>query len=193
MHAAPARRGHRVGRLATGTTGRPPVTVYSIGGPDLTSAAAPRVATLETMCRDLLAMVEQVALGQGVALPERRLIYMAPAVVDCPQVAVMMGGWTPEPQWEGVAVCQPARWVAQLGVAITRVTPAKPGAAGDLPKPSAMTAAAVIASRDAEVLLEVVGGLGEIAGDVTIETPAPEGGLQTVTLAVRVPAFAGGH
>lgn len=164
-----------------------------MGGPDLTLAAAPKVATLETMCQDLLEMVEQAALSQGVSLPERRLLYMAPAVVDCPQVAVLMGGWTPEPQWEGVQVCQPARWVAQLGVAITRKTPAQPGPSGDLPRPSAMNAAAAIASRDAEILLDVVAGLGEIAGDVAIETPAAEGGLQTVTLSVRVPAFAGGR
>lgn len=169
------------------------MTVYSLGGPDLTLSPAPKVATLETMCQDLMAMVEQAALGQGVPLPDRRILYMAPAVVDCPQVAVLMGGWTPEPQWEGVAVCQPSRWTAQLGVAITRKSPAVPTPGGDLPRPAAMTEAARIASRDAEVLLEVVAGLGEIAGDVTVETPAPEGGLQTVTLSVRVPAFAGGR
>jgi hypothetical protein len=165
------------------------VTVYSVGGPDLTMAAAPTAATLASMCQNLMALVEQAAAGQGVALPERRVIYMAPMPADCPQVAVLMGGWAPEPQWDGLAVCQPARWVAQVGVVITRRSPAVPSASGDLPKPSALLDAARMASADAEVLLEVVGGLGEISGDVVIETPAAEGGLQSVTLAVRVAAF----
>lgn len=169
------------------------MTVYSVGGPDLSLSAAPAVATLESMCQDLLALVEQAAVSLGVTLPERRLIYMAPMPADCPQVAVLMGGWTPEPQWDGLAVCPPGRWVAQLGVAITRVTPAKPSPSGELPRVSDMNAAARIASQDAEVLLEVVAGLGEVAGDVMVETPAAEGGLQSATLVVRVPAFAGGR
>lgn len=165
------------------------MTIYSVGGPDASLAAAPTAATLESMCQNLLALVEQAAAGQGVALPERRVVYMAPMPADCPQVAVLMGGWAPEPQWDGLAVCKPTRWVAQLGVVITRRSPAVPSAGGDLPKPGALLEAARMASRDAEILLEVVGGLGEIAGDVIIETPAAEGGLQSVTLAVRVAAF----
>jgi hypothetical protein len=76
-------------------------------------------------------------------------------------------------------------------VIITRLTPAKPSASGDLPKASDLRSAAAMASEDAELLLEVVGGLDEIAGDVLIATPAAEGGLQSVTLQVRTPAFGG--
>jgi hypothetical protein len=166
------------------------MTVYAQGNPDL-SLAPPVVATLLSMADALLSMVEQVAAGRGTALPERRVVYMAPIPADCPQVAILVGGWSPEPQWQGLAVCAPARWVAQLGVIITRLTPAKPSASGDLPKASDLRVAAAMASEDAELLLEVVGGLDEIAGDVLIATPAAEGGLQSVTLQVRTPAFGG--
>lgn len=160
-----------------------------MGGPSLDLDAAPTAGTLASMSQDLLAAVEQTAVALGVQLPERRVIYMAPIPADCPQVAVLMGGWAPEPSWEGLQVCAVGRWVAQLGVVITRKTPAVPSAAGDLPKPADLLAASMLASADAELLLEVVGGLGEIAGDVLVETPAAEGGLQSATLSVRVPAF----
>jgi hypothetical protein len=167
------------------------MTVYSMGGPDLTLADPSRPVTLETMANDLMALVTQSAAQLGVQLPERRVIYMAPMPADCPQVAVLIGGWAPEPEWDGLAVCPPGRWVAQLGVVITRKTPAVPTADGDLPRPSALAQAAHLASQDAEVLLAVVGGLGEIAGDVLVQTPAAEGGLQSATLVVRAPAFGG--
>lgn len=167
------------------------MTLYTLGTPDATLDPAPAVATLESMAQSLLTITESVALAKGVPLPDRRVIYMAPIPADCPQVAVLVGGWSPEPPWQGLAGCLSARWVAQLGVIITRVTPAKPSAAGDLPRPSDLAAATHLASEDAEVLLEVAGSLGEIAGDVLVATPAAEGGLQSVTLTVRTPAFGG--
>jgi hypothetical protein len=163
------------------------VTVYS-SSPDLSLADAPGPTTLMTMARTLLDITESCALALGVALPERRVTYMAPMPADCPQVAVLIGGWQLEPPAEGLFTCDRGRWVAQLGVVITRKTPAVPSAAGDLPKPSQLEQAAQIASDDAEVLLQVVASMAELA-DVLVETPAAEGGLQSATLAFRAPAF----
>lgn len=150
----------------------------------------PTTTTLLTMAQGLLSIVERCAVGLGVALPTRQVIYMAPMPADCPQVAALIGGWMLDPQSEGMVACERARWAAQMGVVITRKTPAIPGAAGDLPTSAALLAAAQLASDDAEVLLEVIGSLSEVA-DVLVETPAAEGGLQSVTVSFRTPAFGG--
>jgi len=163
------------------------MTVYSSGSPDLTLAAAPGMATLLSMARSLQSIVEQCAATQGVTLPDRRVIYMAPMPADCPQVAMLIGGWQLEPPIDGMFTCARGRWAAQLGVVITRKSPAVPDAAGDLPKPSQLESAAQMASDDAEVLLAVIGAVDEIA-DVLVQTPAAEGGLQSVTLSFRAPA-----
>lgn len=164
--------------------------MYATASPDATLDPGPTTATLMTMARALLAVVEQSAAGLGVTLPERRVIYMAPIPADCPQVAVLIGGWGLDPVAEGMIACQRARWAALLGVVITRKTCAVPSAAGDLPTSASMHQAAEMASTDAEVLLEAVGSLQEMA-DVLVETPAAEGGLQSVTLSFRTPAFGG--
>lgn len=150
--------------------------------------APPGVATLYSMAQNLATLLDNVAAQQGVALPERRVTYMAPAVADCPQVAILIGGWLMEPQPEGLINCVNIRWAAQLGIVITRSSPAVPTASGDYPKPDSLARAAQIASADAELLLGVVLGLDEVA-DVLVQTPAAEGGLQSATLALRTPAF----
>lgn len=167
------------------------MTFYTSGAPDLTLADPPTAVTLLSMAQGVMGMVEQAAAGRGVQLPERRVVYMAPIPADCPQVAVLIGGWNLEPASDEMLICTRGRWVARLGVGITRKTPAIPSAAGDLPTPAQLFAAAALAAEDAEVLLEVVGSLGEIGGDAAVDTPAAEGGLQSVTLTVRTPAFGG--
>ena len=54
-----------------------------------------------------------------------------------------------------------------------------------------MTAAADIASEDAELLLALVGSFDEIGADLTVATPEPLGGYQAVLLNVTLPAFGG--
>ncbi|HEX6686808.1 MAG TPA: hypothetical protein VF062_28845 [Candidatus Limnocylindrales bacterium] len=166
------------------------MTLYATPSPDQSLDPQPATTTLLTMARALLTVVETSAAGLGIPLPDRRVIYMAPIPADCPQVAVLVGGWTMDPAGEGMIACERARWAAQLGIIITRKTPAVPTAAGDLPTPASMMQAAQLASDDAEILLEVVGSLQEVA-DVLVETPAAEGGLQSATVSFRTPAFGG--
>lgn len=167
------------------------MTFYAQAAPDLTLDTPPTTTTLLTMAQDVMAMVELAAAGHGVTLPDRRVIYMAPIPADCPQVCVLIGGWALQPSVQDLVICNQSRWTANIGVGITRKTPAVPTASGDLPRPEQLLAAASLAADDAEVLLDVVGSLGEVGGDTVVETPAAEGGLQSVTLTMRVPAFGG--
>lgn len=169
------------------------MTSYLIAGqnPDYTSSPAPVMATLFTMAQDILTRLVQIATQGGVILPDRRVIYMTPAPADCPQVAVLIGGWQGEPPWTGLIGCQEFRWTGRFMILITRKTCALPDLQGNPPSAALMTQAAQIASDDAELLLALVGGLGEIGDQLSIDTYAAEGGLQTTALSVVTPAFGG--
>jgi hypothetical protein len=166
------------------------VTVYSQAGstPDLTWSQPPVTATLFSMAAGIRAVIEQAAAGRGLVLPKRQVTYLMPIPADCEQVAVVFGGWLPEPPWQGLQVCQTFRWLGRFGVMVTRKTPAIP-AGSSAPPVEWMEKAAMIASEDAEMLLEVVSSLGEVYSDLVVETPAPEGGYQTTALTVTLPAF----
>jgi hypothetical protein len=148
--------------------------------------------TLDEMGNRLLDRVAKAAVGKGVDLPPRQVYYMAPIPADCEQVAALFTGWTPTPAQDGPTVCQPWRWLANWSVIITRCTPAIPGKGRGLHTVpvSKMKAAAVMASRDAEILKEVVNSLDEIGADTSVVTNAPSGGYQTVEL--NVPLLSGG-
>jgi hypothetical protein len=150
--------------------------------------AAGQLVTLSTMAQGLLGRLVAVARRAGVDLPERQVIYMTTVPVDCAQVVVLFNGWQAEPATGEMLQCSVARWAARFGVAITRATPAVPSKGGLPPSASVMSAAAEIASQDAELLLSLLQELGEFLGDVVIETGAPEGAYQTTTLSVVLPA-----
>lgn len=170
-------------------------TVYSRKGqtPDYSSANPPLASiSLYQMAEQLLTRLQQAGFERGMLLPPRALIYMSPVPADCEQIAVLISGWTPSPQWDVSTSCQSFRWFGQFSLVITRCTPAIPPKGGKAgPAPEAMHRAAQIASEDAEVMAAVVHGLGEIGADFALETPAPEGGLQSVIMNIQVPAFGG--
>lgn len=170
------------------------MTVYSqIGQQPLVedvSPYGPKVVTLVSMAREILAALEQVALSAGVDLPDRRVVYMTPLPADCAQAGVLFSGWQLENTNDDMVVCQNERWLGRFSVLITRNSPAIP-ADEQNPKPPStakMLQAAMIASQDAELLISLLSGLGEVSGSATIETPATEGGLQSVLLSVLLPA-----
>lgn len=149
--------------------------------------------TLEEMGKRLIQRVAEAATGKGIDLPTRQAYYMAPIPADCEQVAALFTGWNPTPAQDGPTICQPWRWLANFSVIITRCTPAIPGRKGGSLKTVTvpqLTAAAKMASDDAEILLAVVNSLDEIGADTTIVTNAPSGGYQTVEL--NVPLLSGG-
>lgn len=170
-------------------------TVYSRRGqtPDYSSAAPPLATiSLYQMAEQLLARLKQAAYELGTVLPDRDLIYMSPVPADCAQIAVLISGWSPAPQWDVSTSCQNFRWFGQFSVVITRCTPAIPPRGSKAgPAVDSMHRAAQIASDDAEVLVALVRGLGEIGADFALETAAPEGGLQSTVMNVQVPAFGG--
>lgn len=165
--------------------------IYSQGTPDLTATFPPRATTLMEMAQEILARVRQLAVQMGLTLPTRQFVHLAAVPVDCEQVAVLIGGWTPQPAWSGLEACQNFRWCGQFAVLVSRCTPAIPNNRGDPPTVEKMNRAAVIASDDAELLLQLVGGLGEVGGDLLLNTPEAEGGFQTTVLNVTVPQFGG--
>lgn len=169
------------------------MTIYTQIGqsnPDYTSMpAAPTVATLYSMAEQIQAMLEQIAMQAGTALPDRKIIYMLPLPADCPQWGVLFSGWQLEDGGGRMVTCSTSRWLGRFSVLITRNTPAMP--VKDQPPPAGqMSAAAKVASDDAELLIELLNNLGEV-GDAAIETPAAEGGLQSVFLTVLLPAAGG--
>jgi hypothetical protein len=161
--------------------------------PDLTSGPAqPRLATLMSMCQEILGRLGTLAVGRGIILPVRQFIYMTAVPVDCEQVAVMFGGWVGDPPAGGMTSCFNFRWCAQIGVALARCTPAvPPRGSTSAPPVDKMNAAAQIASDDAELLIELVSTFGEVGADLTLSTPEPEGGYQAVLLTCTLPAFGG--
>lgn len=160
--------------------------------------------TLEEMAQALLELLRGAAVNQGVTLPARQGIYMAPIPADCEQAIVLITGWNPTPAGDTTTttICKPWRWLAPMSVIITRCTPAIPPAAaartsklvekqqnpGPLKTVSSeqLHAAARIASDDAEILLEVVNRLGEIGADTSLVTNPPSGGFQTAELNVSL-------
>jgi hypothetical protein len=147
--------------------------------------------TLELMGTRLLDLSRAAAAAQNVELPSRQLWYPAPIPADCEQLAALFNGWTPFPPADGPTVCQPWRWQAGWSLVITRCTPAMPTsrvskAVSAVPAEKMMQAGR-IASRDAEVLLEVLNRIpGEVGSDVGVVTNAPSGGFQTVELNVSL-------
>lgn len=166
--------------------------VYSRGiTPDYTMSLAPSAdITLYQMAELLLNRTRQAFEERGVLLPGRQIIYMPPAVVDCEQLAVLIGGYVPTPPWEETMTCSSIRWMGGFDVAISRATPAMPKR-DKAPTPIEMGKAAQIASDDLEGLLRVVQGLGEIGPEFQLDSGAPNGGFQTTVLHVQLPAFGG--
>lgn len=146
--------------------------------------------TLDELCDALLEAIVTAALGKGVALPSRQLVYMAPIPADCEQVAVLFTGWdvTPLQDTTSTTICRPWRWMANVSAIITRCTPAMPAKNNPLKTvPVArMNAASKMASDDSEIFLEVLQHIGEIGAGVTIIANPPQGGFQTAELNVSL-------
>lgn len=164
---------------------------YSRGNPSLYAEPMPGAETLYDMAELLLLRIGSCFTEKGVALPERQIIYMTPAVADCEQVLVMFTGWTPDQQWDGTTTCNSFRWLAGFSLVITRCSPAIPSRKGTAPTVQQMNAAARMASIDAEGLLCVVNSVGELGTDLSIITTAPQGGFQSVECDLQIPAFGG--
>lgn len=166
--------------------------IYSRGNPDLTLAKSqPRLVTLMSMAQEVLVRLNNAAAGLGMTLPSRQLIYPSAVPADCEQVTVLIGGWQNEPAADGLQICQTFRWCAQMGILISRCSPATPGSRGEAPTVDQVMRSAQLASDDAELLLALIGGFGEIGADIQLSTPEPEGGFQAVLLNVVLPAFGG--
>lgn len=159
--------------------------------PEYTAAPEPRVATLYSMAQEILTRLGQVATSAGMDLPTRRFVYPSTVPQDCEQVVVVIGGWSLSPVASGLQTCLTARWVGQFGVGITRCTLAIPSRNVPVPTVDKMNEAAQQASDDAELLLNLVVGLGEMGPDAVVVTQEPEGGFQSVTLTMTLPAFGG--
>lgn len=159
--------------------------------PDYTVSTAPApTITLYQMAEMILNRTRQAFEERGVLLPNRQIIYMSPLPVDCEQLAVLISGWLPMPGWEGAIRCQNIRWAGQFSVVVSRATTAMPKG-NKAPSPEMMNKAAQIGSEDAEAILAMVGGLGELGQDFALEIGAPQGGFQTVLADIQVPAFGG--
>lgn len=163
-------------------------TVTYRTSPDMTLSAGP-TASLFGMAKEILAVAEQSLLQLGLPLPARRFVYPSPVAVDCEQLAVVFSGWSVQPPLTESTSCSAFRWFGMFGVGISRPTPALQGSRS-APTVDAMEAAALLSSNDAEALLLVAAGFVELA-DISLQTPAPEGGYQTTSLSVMVPAFGG--
>lgn len=146
--------------------------------------------TLYEMAENILARTVQAFAQRGVELPSRQLVYIAPLPVDCEQVAVLISGWVPDPPPTGLTVCQDFRWCGTFDIVVSRASPATPRG-NKAPTTDSMIQSAQIASEDAECVLAVVRGLGEIGPDFTLAVGAPQGGYQTVVCTVQVPAAGG--
>lgn len=168
--------------------------IYTRAGdlnPDYIAQATPRVATLYSMAQEILTRLNQVAAGAGVDLPSRQFVYPTTVPADCEQVVVVIGGWSLAPVPSGFQDCLNAKWVGQFGVGITRCSPAIPSKNIPVPSVAKMNEAAAQSSDDAELLLMLVAGLGEMGPDTLVVTQEPEGGFQAVTLTVSLAAFGG--
>lgn len=146
------------------------------------------MSTAYEIAEDLLGIVEQQALQNGVSLPERKVIYTSPIPADCEQVAVLLSGWQIPGDTGQLMNCIVAPWVATLSVIITRCTPAMPkGNKGAAPPEDAMKAAAEMASTDAELFRDVMAALSPRPfQSPSIVIQSPVGGLQTVELSLSL-------
>lgn len=159
------------------------------GAPSLFLTPDPSTETLFHMAENLLERVKACALQHGVVLPSRQLVYLSPIPADCEQVAVLFDGWSADQTWDITLHCNAFRWMGGFSVVITRCTPALPGRKGTAPGVDQMREAALLASRDADVLTCVVTSLDEIGPEMQIMTQAPNGGFQTTELDIRMPAY----
>lgn len=162
------------------------------GTPDYTldSYAPKNDVTLYEMAQVLLARTVQAFAERGVSLPGRQLVYMAPLPVDCEQVAVLISTWVPDPPITGLTTCQDFRWCGMFDIVVSRVSPAIPKG-NKAPSAEAMSEAARIAAEDAECVLAVIRGLGEIGSEFSFNLGAPQGGFQSVVCTVEIPAYGG--
>lgn len=162
------------------------------GTPDYTMATfvPHNDTTLYEMAENLLARTVQAFAQRGVELPGRQIVYIAPLPVDCEQVAILISGWVPDPPPDGLTVCQAFRWCGTFDIVVSRASPAIPKGRS-APTAEQMQSSARIASEDAECVLAVVRGLGEIGPDFTFAVGAPQGGYQTVVCSVQIPAVGG--
>jgi hypothetical protein len=167
--------------------------VYSRGGtPDNTLFSAPQPEiTLYDMAEILMNRIRQAFAQRGIVLPTRQIIYLSPIPVDCEQLGVLISGWVPLPSWEGLTGCQLIKWCGAFTIVVSRASPAMPKGTRSAPSAESMNAAARMGSEDAEALLTVVNGLGEVGPEFALELGAPEGGFQTVACTIQVPAFGG--
>lgn len=164
--------------------------IYTKGNPDLTMAP-PRVTTLLTMGQELLTRINACAADAGIELPSRQIVYPSAVPADCEQVSVLFGGWSVYPPMQEMSVCLSIRWCAQFGIMVSRCTPAVPGRTSSAPTMDRMTAAAQMASDDAELMLALLSTFDEVGADLNVSTPEPQGGYQAVLLTVTLPAFGG--
>jgi hypothetical protein len=149
---------------------------------------------LKEMMEGVLERVQNIYQSYNVELPNRRYWTMGQPAIDCEQLVVSFaqmylgapGSQVSEPQR-----CHVPR-SATLNISVSRETPVV-GQNGRPPSPEKLEMAASWAAIDAWVLMEGIKlldqwdetgyGVGVIA---TLESPAPEGGFQTVTLQVTM-------
>lgn len=143
--------------------------------------------TLYEMAESLLGTTEQALLKRRLTIPARKVIYMGTIPADCEQLAVVFSTWTPTPPIEGLTVCLNYRWLGAFTVLITRGCVPMVSKSGSPPSAASMSDAALVASNDANALLDVVASIGEHGGDVSVSTGAPQGGLQSTVLQIDLP------
>jgi hypothetical protein len=162
------------------------------GTPDYTlSQYVPRNdTTLYEMAENLLQRTVQAFAERGVELPSRQIVYIAPLPVDCEQVAVLISSWTPNPPPIALTTCQDFRWCGMFDIVVSRTSPAVPRG-NKAPTADQMSLSAKIAADDAECVLAVIRGLGEIGPNFVFNIGAPQGGYQTVVATVEIPAAGG--
>lgn len=144
---------------------------------------------LYRMGEALLNTTVSVLMEHGLAVPGRRFVYPGTIPADCELLAVLFTGWTSDAYSPpiGMVSCADYLWVAGFSVVIVRCTPALPTQKGKPPTAEMMSRAAMIASRDAEALTDVVAAVGEHGGGVSVVTGPPSGGMQTVELDIQLP------
>jgi hypothetical protein len=146
--------------------------------------------TLYEMATNILQRTVQAFAERGVELPSRQMVYIAPLPVDCEQLSVLISGWVPDPPPVELTACQAFRWCGNFDIVVSRVSPAIPRGS-KAPTVDQMNEASRIAAEDAECVLAVVRGLGEIGPEFSFVVGAPQGGFQTVVCSVQIPAAGG--
>lgn len=135
------------------------------------------------MGEEILRRINKIAAALGVTVPDRQVICSGGAAVECEQVAVMLTGWVPMGQ-ELAVPCQ-RLWGANVSVVIIRNAPAIPTQSGRrAPTADAINTGGVLASNDADILVELADTLDVVGDGLLVTIGAPEGGFQTTELAV---------